>query len=335
MRLNLVFGLFLGVIVASSTSPKALKKRVCTKRAASSLPVVTQCTATVLVSTITETSTASGVVLTSTVTETETTTPGVVISTLTAIETVTDVTTTPLTETATATLTSVVVETATETTTAVETLISHITAVETFTSHVTATSTVTSATTATETTVSISIQPTTITSVSIVPTTIVSTTTTTAAAAPLISNGNFEANNYNGWTVTSRVGGASLGTTTGGLGGLYCLSISTSYFANVVPASIRVSQPITCVAGERYRVMMDLFFSSSYSNGNPWSVVIGTTTIATGVGASMPWSIMTSTFTCSGNPTADVLSFSVASNNNRAGTMLVDNVHIFPLTTPN
>ncbi len=80
--------------------------------------------------------------------------------------------------------------------------------------------------------------------------------------------------------------------------------------------------------GTTYKLNLSVSFASSYTNGNPWSVVMGGTTIISGAGASAPWTVRSLTFTCGATATNNLLQFRVASNNNRSGYLMVDNITV-------
>lgn len=90
--------------------------------------------------------------------------------------------------------------------------------------------------------------------------------------------------------------------------------------------------PLNSTAGGTYRVFMDYALFSSYANGVPWAMLLGTTTFLTGQGAYSGWLPYYYTFTCGPTDASNVLTFKVTANNNRAGTFNIDNVFVFPIS---
>jgi hypothetical protein len=154
--------------------------------------------------------------------------------------------------------------------------------------------------------------------------------TTVSEAPPIYKNGNFESGTSEGWSVISQTGsGAVISVVKGGVGGVYCLDISTSYFVSSTASSVVVAQTLNTEAGKKYRLVIDTAVVSSYTNGNPWSIVIGGQTISSGVGSATAWTVTIGTFTAQGN---DELQLRMSSANNRAGRLQVDNIALIPLT---
>ncbi|KAK0670341.1 hypothetical protein QBC41DRAFT_345679 [Cercophora samala] len=154
--------------------------------------------------------------------------------------------------------------------------------------------------------------------------------TTSSTPPPLITNGDFSSNSLEGWSISSRVGtGASVAVISQGAN--YVMEIQSSYFVNFAAAGLGVSQTINCNPGSTYRVTFRMSIVSSYSNGNPWSVVMGSSTITSGTGSSLAWTQLSYTFVCSATETGNILTFRLQSNNNRAARMLVDDVVVTKL----
>ena len=210
---------------------------------------------------------------------------------------------------------STISQTETETTTSTFTEVSSFTETETTTSTITEVSSTTATVTETQ------------------------TATTTAGSgsgpAPVVTNGSFESGDVQGWTIISRnpAGGSVVSVGTGGRGGSYFLDMFTSYFLRSAAASVVVGQPLNCIAGIRYRVSVDVAYQSSYSNGNPWTVLVGGATMVTSTGASIAWTTVNyRDYLCAGDPAVDVLQFRAQSNSNREGHLMVDNVIVTALS---
>lgn len=89
--------------------------------------------------------------------------------------------------------------------------------------------------------------------------------------------------------------------------------------------------PCLSVAGTKYRIAFQLSVISNYSNGNPWSVVLGGTTLVSGAGSSVAWVQYQLPVTCGANAASNSLQFRLQSNTNRAARILVDNVIVTPV----
>ena len=331
----LVSGLLFALVGAKSN----VSKKPCTKRSLSSPPPVTECTATVLVSYITQIESASGYTIVSIVTHVETTTPGIVVTTVTATETLTAVSshlnTETLTLTETSSHTSIGTDTATET--ATDTATETITATSTLTEVTTLPVTTTATSIITEVTTSPVTETSTVTSTTTETTTTTTETIATATAKPL-SNGNFEDGTFTGWDFISRTSsGDTVSVVNGGIGGTKAFSISTSYFIRSAAAAVSYGQFLNCVAGAKYRLTFDVSVISSYTNNSPWSVSVGTTTgnVYSGTGGSLAWTSAAYVHTCATTTAENQLRLSVASNNNRAVTVLFDNFALIALSVPN
>ncbi|KAK3313991.1 hypothetical protein B0H66DRAFT_567538 [Apodospora peruviana] len=271
-------------------------------------------------------------------TETETLPPSLLVSTITEVET--------RVERETATLTpSVLVSTITETQTAVT---SHLTTVTEVTVHIQTETTVsvsTSVSTSVTTSVSISVttETTVSTSISISVSTSVSlsvaTETAAAAVAPSrITNGNFESGNLDGWELVARSGrGDIVAVVDGGVGGAKALDISASYFTIGLVSQVVYGQVLKCTAGAKYRLTFDVSVNSSYFNGCPWSVTLGSATgnVYGGVGVSLAWTGVSYVHTCTTTDAGNTLKLSVAAQTNRAVTVMFDNFVLNPLSVPN
>lgn len=83
--------------------------------------------------------------------------------------------------------------------------------------------------------------------------------------------------------------------------------------------------------GADYRLTFRISVISSYTNGNPWSVVLGGRSITSGAGSSLAWTQIGYTFVCSATRGGNDLTFRIQSNNNRAVRMLVDDVVVTKL----
>ncbi|VBB76843.1 Putative protein of unknown function [Podospora comata] len=155
--------------------------------------------------------------------------------------------------------------------------------------------------------------------------------TTSAAPPPLITNGDFSGNSLEGWSITNRIGtGASVGVISQGAGN-YMMEIQSSYFVSAAITGLSVSQTINCEPGADYRLTFRISVISSYTNGNPWSVVLGGRSITSGPGSSLAWTQIGYTFVCSATQGGNDLTFRIQSNNNRAARMLVDDVVVTKL----
>lgn len=100
-------------------------------------------------------------------------------------------------------------------------------------------------------------------------------------------------------------------------------------FKGTVPNPANIL-PTISVPGRAYRVSFIYSIVSSYTNGNPWSVVLGGETLISGAGSSRAWASHTKDYTCTGTGN-DVLQFRIRSNNNREARLLVDNVTVTAL----
>ena len=225
---------------------------------------------------------------------------------------------------------STISQTETETTTSTFTEVSSFTETETTTSTVTEVSSTTETATTTSTITEVSSTTATVTE-----TTQTATTTAGSGPAPVVTNGSFESGDIQGWTIISQnpAGGSVVGVGAGGQGGSYFLDIFTSYFLRSAAASVVVGQPLNCIAGIRYRVSVDVAYQSSYSNGNPWTVLVGGATMVTSTGASIAWTTVNyMDYLCAGDPAVDVLQFRAQSNSSREGHLMVDNVIVTALS---
>jgi hypothetical protein len=158
----------------------------------------------------------------------------------------------------------------------------------------------------------------------------------TATPSQILTNGNFGSDTLAGWSVISQTnGGSSVSIIAGGVAGRYCLGIYTSYFINFAAQSVVYGQDIKCTPGQKYRVLLNAAVVSNYNNGNPRSVSVGGTTVASGGGAATAWGTYIYTHTCAGTADGNMLKLSMTSNNNREGWLQIDNVHVVPLTEPN
>ena len=87
-------------------------------------------------------------------------------------------------------------------------------------------------------------------------------------------------------------------------------------------------------AGVKYRINIDYQFVSSYNNNIPWSIQMGSSNLISGTGGSVPWTSTSFTFTCGSTAASNTLTIRVQANNNRAGTLNLDNIFVNPLTIP-
>ncbi|KAK4465184.1 hypothetical protein QBC42DRAFT_314388 [Cladorrhinum samala] len=88
---------------------------------------------------------------------------------------------------------------------------------------------------------------------------------------------------------------------------------------------------MACEAGKQYRIVVKYSVVSSYTNGNPWSVAVGGTTVTLGAGASVAWTQQSAVVTCAASSADNLVKFSLSSNNNRAARLLVDFVTVTPV----
>ncbi len=89
---------------------------------------------------------------------------------------------------------------------------------------------------------------------------------------------------------------------------------------------ILIFHPCLSVAGTKYTIAFSLSVVSSYANGNPWSVVFGGATTFSGIGAAAAWAQYKSHVTCGTTAASNLLEFRLASQTNRAASLLIDNV---------
>ncbi|KAK4205058.1 hypothetical protein QBC40DRAFT_344934 [Triangularia verruculosa] len=157
-------------------------------------------------------------------------------------------------------------------------------------------------------------------------TTSVAEPTTSSAPLPEITNGEF--NSLEGWTVGTAIGGATAQSVPYGPDPNRALELFTSYFIRSTAASISISQRINCEPGVSYRLTTLYSIMSSYTNGSPWSIVLGGTTIASGIGNSVARTQVSHTFVCSATPAANELSYRIQSHISRQARMLVDSVAV-------
>ncbi|KAK4171259.1 hypothetical protein QBC36DRAFT_391226 [Triangularia setosa] len=150
--------------------------------------------------------------------------------------------------------------------------------------------------------------------------------TTSSAPAPLVTNGDFDRNSLEGWAVSAMPAGGSIVSTRNLSGRGYVLDIYTSYFLRSTTATATVVQTIQCEPGASYRLIFLLSLVSSYTNGNPWSVKLGSTTVASGAGSSVAWNQFSHTFACSSAESGNDLVFKLQSNTAREARLLVDDV---------
>jgi hypothetical protein len=94
----------------------------------------------------------------------------------------------------------------------------------------------------------------------------------------------------------------------------------------------RTDQCPISTAGAKYRLNIDYSFVSSYTNGVPWSIQMGTTTIVSGAGASFAWSTSSYTFTCGSTAASNTLTIKVQANASRAATLNLDNIFVNPIS---
>ncbi|KAK4186726.1 hypothetical protein QBC35DRAFT_464426 [Podospora australis] len=152
-----------------------------------------------------------------------------------------------------------------------------------------------------------------------------STSSVVAPPAPIVTNGDFETGTIAGWETSTLAGGSVSAIPYGGNNN-HVMALFTSYFQYNAAALAIASQSIACEAGKQYRITYMVSVVSSYTNGNPWSVVLGGVTIASGAGSSMAFTQLSRTHTCGNSPSANQIQFKIASNNNRQARLLVDNV---------
>ncbi|KAK4170767.1 hypothetical protein QBC36DRAFT_370026 [Triangularia setosa] len=157
-------------------------------------------------------------------------------------------------------------------------------------------------------------------------TTSVAESITSSTPPPAITNGDF--NSLEGWTVSLLNGGATARAIPYGAGGNHAMELYTSYFLRSSPAAITVNQRIICEPGASYRLTTQFSIVSSYSNGNPWSIVLGSATLTSGSGASVAWNQASRIFVCSGTPSANDFMYRMQSNTAREARMLVDFVTV-------
>ncbi|KAK3985835.1 hypothetical protein QBC44DRAFT_352735 [Cladorrhinum sp. PSN332] len=144
---------------------------------------------------------------------------------------------------------------------------------------------------------------------------------------PVVTNGDFETQTLEGWSVISRTNtGETLSAIPYGGGGNYVMEIATSYFARSAASAVSVGQTIACEAGKRYRISLLLSVVSNYTNGNPWSVIYGGTTLMSGAGSSLAWTQQSFVVTCGVTGASNSLQIRLQSNTNRAARLMVDNI---------
>lgn len=148
--------------------------------------------------------------------------------------------------------------------------------------------------------------------------------------ANLVADGGFESGNLNKWaqTAVTSSGGvvASLDTSTDVGGGNYALLLASSYYNTWNSCSLTIGQTLTTTKGVTYKISIDQ--KGSGGGSNSWSIVVGTTTIASGsYGGNEQWSTITGTFTAAGN---DVLSISGGSLTWGIASWWYDNIVVIP-----
>lgn len=104
------------------------------------------------------------------------------------------------------------------------------------------------------------------------------------------------------------------------------MDIYTPYFMWDAPVSTTVQQSIACEPDQTYLIKFSISIVSAYPNGNPQSVVIGSTAVASGAGSSLAWRDISYSLTCSAAASSNLIQFRLQSNVAREAHMFVDNV---------
>ncbi|KAK4220696.1 hypothetical protein QBC38DRAFT_505520 [Podospora fimiseda] len=135
---------------------------------------------------------------------------------------------------------------------------------------------------------------------------------------PVMKNGDFEDGTLDGWDVISRTGsGDTIRNRIYGTNNNQLMEISISY-------SLELLQLLE--AGKQYRLSLTIGVISSYSNNSPLSIVYGGTTLRSGIGSLMALTPVSYVVACGTTAASNSLQFRMASQTNRAVSLLVDNI---------